>query len=336
MNIYDISKKAGVSIATVSRVLNDSEHVSEATRKKVLRVMKRNDYTPNAFARGLGLNTMKTIGILCPTSADNFISDAINTCVSKLRENGYDSILMCTGENFEDKANAMEILLNKKVDGMILIGSTFTEMEQEKNQYIKDAADKLPIIMINGFIDHTNIYCVQADDYKAMFDITTKLIAHNKKNILYLYRSLTYSSLEKLKGFEDALIKEKNNFNVNDYIQLIDGDIDEIKTKLSQLYSENIHFDAILTSDDEMAVGALKYAIKNNMSVPFDLSIIGYNNSKLTTCTNPELSSIDSKVKKLATISVEKLLKIIDQEEVERHSFVETTFIERETTSFKI
>ena len=70
MNIYDISKKAGVSIATVSRVLNGNEKVSANTRQKVLRVMEEESYSPNAFARGLGLNTMKTIGILCADSSD--------------------------------------------------------------------------------------------------------------------------------------------------------------------------------------------------------------------------------------------------------------------------
>ena len=77
MNIYDISRRAGVSIATVSRVLNNSPHVSEATRKKVMAVIEGTGYVPNAFARGLGLNTMKTIGLLCPDASDPYLSQAL-------------------------------------------------------------------------------------------------------------------------------------------------------------------------------------------------------------------------------------------------------------------
>ena len=89
MTIYDISEKAGVSIATVSRVLNDSGKVSEMTRKKVLDVIQQYGYTPNAFARGLGLNTMKTIGIMCADSSDLYLAKGIYHIEQKLRANGY-------------------------------------------------------------------------------------------------------------------------------------------------------------------------------------------------------------------------------------------------------
>ena len=97
MNIYDVSAKAGVSIATVSRVLNGNQSVSAKTRDKVLRVMDELGYTPNVFARGLGLNTMKTIGIMCTDSSDMYIANAIFYLQRELRNNGYDSMLCCTG-----------------------------------------------------------------------------------------------------------------------------------------------------------------------------------------------------------------------------------------------
>ena len=89
MNIYDISQKAGVSIATVSRVLNGSDKVSDKTRKKVLAVMEENSYTPNAFARSLGLNSMHTVGILCSDSSDVYQAQAIYYLERELRKNSY-------------------------------------------------------------------------------------------------------------------------------------------------------------------------------------------------------------------------------------------------------
>ena len=124
MTIYDISEKAGVSIATVSRVLNGSNNVSEKTKKKVLDVINQYEYTPNAFARGLGLNTMKTIGIMCADSSDPYLAKAIYYIEQKLRANGYDSILCCTGYDLDTKASSMNLLITKKVDGIISVSYT--------------------------------------------------------------------------------------------------------------------------------------------------------------------------------------------------------------------
>lgn len=114
MTIYDVSEKAGVSIATVSRVLNGSENVSAETRKKVLAVIEACDYTPNAFARGLGLNSMNTIGILCADSSDLYLANAVYHIEQELRANNYNCILCCTGYKLEDKKKYLNLLVNKK------------------------------------------------------------------------------------------------------------------------------------------------------------------------------------------------------------------------------
>ena len=108
MNIYDISEKAGVSIATVSRVLNHNSHVSPKTREKVLKVMRENGYVPNAFARGLGLNTMKTIGLLCPNAADPYLAQALAYLERAFSESGYNCLLACTGRELEAREKSVE------------------------------------------------------------------------------------------------------------------------------------------------------------------------------------------------------------------------------------
>ena len=97
MNIYEIAELAGVSIATVSRVMNDSPLVSEKTKKKVRDVIAQNEYTPNVFARGLGLNSMETVGLICPDVADNYMAVAVARLERSLRECGYNCFLRCTG-----------------------------------------------------------------------------------------------------------------------------------------------------------------------------------------------------------------------------------------------
>ena len=154
MTIYDISKKAGVSIATVSRVLNGSENVRPSTRKKVMDVIDKYDYTPNAFARGMGLHSLKTIGILCADSSDLFLAKAVYFLEQELQANGYESLLCCTGYNLDIKKNYLNLILSKKVDSIILVGSNFIGSTEDENQYIKDVSTQVPIMLLNASFDY--------------------------------------------------------------------------------------------------------------------------------------------------------------------------------------
>ena len=149
---------AGVSIATVSRVLNGNPNVSEKTREKVLKVMDELGYTPNVFARGLGLNTMRTIGIMCSDSSDPYLAGAIYYLERGLRSHGYDAILCCTGYDLDAKQKYFDLLRSKRVDAIILAGSKFVEMRAKDNAYIIEAASDLPIMLVNGFLEGDDGY----------------------------------------------------------------------------------------------------------------------------------------------------------------------------------
>ena len=160
MNIYDISRRAGVSIATVSRVLNNSPHVSDNTRKKVMAVIEGTGYVPNAFARGLGLNTMKTIGLLCPDASDPYLSQALNNLERSFRQKGYDCLLSCTDKELHARQKGVDLLKSRHVDGIVLMGSSFIEESMEDNDYIRDAAKSTPVVLLNGSLPCENVYGV--------------------------------------------------------------------------------------------------------------------------------------------------------------------------------
>ncbi|MGN0160371.1 MAG: LacI family DNA-binding transcriptional regulator [Lachnospiraceae bacterium] len=333
MNIYDVSEKAGVSIATVSRVLNGNRNVSSKTRERVLSVMEELGYTPNVFARGLGLNTMKTIGIMCTDSSDVYLANAVYYLEQDLRNNDYDSILCCTGTDNSTKQKYMELLISKRVDGIILVGSKFIDSDTDKNHYIIDAAKNLPIMLVNCYLEGENIYSAQCDDESAVYDVTSQLIQSGHENIVYLYTSTSQSGMNKISGYRRALsthhIAERSEF-----IQLCNKDIRRAKDYLSSLHEQGIHFDAVVTSDDFLAVGALKYAYEKHLSVPKDLSIVGYNNSILANCTEPELTSIDSKVEALCFTTVENLMKVFNSSDVPKRTLIAADIIKRNTTNF--
>lgn len=131
VNIYDIAELAGVSIATVSRVVNNSPLVSEKTKNRVLAVMEEYNYTPNVFARGLGLDSMKTIGIVCPNVADSYMARAVAYLERRLRGYGYDCILYCSGYGQADKEQAVELVIKKRIDALVIVGSTYAGRGEE-------------------------------------------------------------------------------------------------------------------------------------------------------------------------------------------------------------
>ncbi len=334
MNIYDISKKAGVSIATVSRVINDSSNVSEKTKEKVLKAIEEYGYTPNAFARGLGLNTMKTVGIMCADSSDPYIASAIYYIEQELRRFQYDALLCCTGYELEGKEKYIDLLLSKRVDAIILLGSNFVDAEEKKNKYIKEAAKRVPIMIINAALSSENIYCTLCDDHNATYEATKALMQSGCKDILYLYNAASYSGIKKLSGYLAAVEGDMKSLKENEYIQYINGSITNVKNHLSALNKKGIIFDAIVTSDDSLAIGSLKYAKENNLTVPEQLSIIGYNNSIMSQCSEPEITSIDNKLEALCGNCISTLMDVFNGQEVPLKTVFSAEIVKRGTTRF--
>ena len=333
MNIYDVSKKANVSIATVSRVLNGNPNVSDKTRAKVLAVMEQLGYTPNVFARGLGLNTMRTIGIMCSDSSDLYLANAIYYLERDLRSNGYDAILCCTGYELETKQKYFDLLCSKRVDAIILAGSKFVEIKPRDNTYILDAAAKIPIMLVNGYLEGENIYSTICDDQAAVYQAASRLIQSGRRKLLYVYTSISYSGINKLQGFKNALA-DAGISESPEYIRQCAKDITAARELFLSLRKEGLEFDAVITSDDSLAAGAVKYANTMGISIPDELSIIGYNNSILSLCSDPELTSIDSKVEALCTTTVNTLMGVFSGGNVPSRTTIAADLIKRETTNF--
>lgn len=333
MNIYDISNHAGVSIATVSRVLNNNPNVSEKTRKKVLSVMEELGYTPNVFARGLGLNTMKTVGIMCSDSSDLYLANAIYYLERGMRNNGYGVILCCTGYDLEAKQKYFNLLRSKRVDAIILAGSKFVEMRPKDNEYILDAAEKLPIMLVNGYLEGENIYSTLCDDHAAVFDAVSQLLSSGRRRILYLYSSYSFSGVNKQEGYRDAC-KKAGLEPDESLIRQCPKDLSAAKDMLLSLWDEGLRFDAVMASDDSLAVGAVKFANAAGLSIPGDLSVIGYNDSILARSTDPEITSIDSKVEALCTTTINTLMGVFSGMNVPSRTTIAPDLIKRQTTNF--
>lgn len=331
MTIYDISEKAGVSIATVSRVLNGSANVSEETRQKVLNVIEKYEYTPNAFARGLGLNTMNTIGIMCADSSDLYLAKAIYYLERQLREDGYNCILCCSGYELSAKKESMNLLINQKVDSIILVGSNYVYEQESQNQYILDAAQSLPIMLLNAALDAPNVYCVLSDDYASTYDITSRMIDSGVKDILYYYNSRSYSGKRKLAGYQTAM-EEHSLLPMFEFFEGSHEDISGMTKYLTALKEDGLNFHGLIAADDALALSGVKYAQLSGLRIPEDFSVIGFNNSILANCCIPELTSIDNKLELICRQLTDTLMNVLSDQPTPHKTIIPCELVVRGTT----
>lgn len=334
INIYDIAKLSGVSIATVSRVINGSPKVSEKTKQKVMAVMEQESYTPNMFARGLGLDSAKTIGIICPEIADDYMARAVSYLEKHLHHYGYGCILGCSGTSLEERESYTKLMLSKRIDTLIFVGSIYAGNSDDPAEvaYIKEAAKKTPVFMINAHLEGENIYCAYADDYQATYELTSSLIRRGKKKILFLYNAKSFSANQKMKGYEAALIDAGHPVR-GELKFYTKNDIRYARDML--LMHQNLDFDSVVATEDALAIAVLKYAKVRGIKIPEELSVSGYNNSNLAKCCEPELTSVDSKVAVLCSSTVANMMALLEhKEEIGQNLKVPCDIVKRCTTDF--
>lgn len=325
MNIYDIAKEANVSIATVSRVLNDSGSVRDITRQKVEAVLKKYNYVPSAIARGMITNSLKTIGIVAIDIRNLYYANVAHSIEQSLSVLGFNAILCNTGYDNEQKVKYLRMLAEKKVDSIILVGSPFKDPNLDKP--IEQISKNIPVIIINGYYEHPNIYSVRCDDKKALETSVEYLVSRGRKKFLYLYDAETFSGGQKLLGFKNAV----NRLNVGSEIYLVKPGLEPAYLKIEELLNAGSSFDAVLASEDLTAIGALKCLTARNIRVPEDVSVMGFNNSLLSVCCTPSLSTVDSKMEEIGRSAVKVLHKILNGEKAEPDTIIDAELVLRET-----
>ena len=334
INIYDIARLSGVSIATVSRVVNGSPKVSPKTKEKVLAVMQEYEYTPNVFARGLGLDSMKTVGIICPNIDDHYMSRAVSYLEESLHHFGYNCILGCSGYEQKERENYVKLMLSKRIDTLVLVGSVYAGKggNEFDTDYIRAAAEDTPVFMINGRVEGKNIYCACADDFHATYEVTRKFIESGRNKILFMFHSDSFSARQKMAGYEAAL--SEAGYPVRGELKFkTRNDIEYTRDML--LAYKNLKFDSVVATDDDIAIGALKYAKIKGISVPEELSISGYNNSILAIGCEPEMTSVDSKLAVLCKTTIDNMIRLLEKgEEFDSYVSVPCNVIKRCTTDF--
>ncbi len=288
--IYDIAKRLGITAATVSRALNGNPRISASTKQLVLETAKQMNYEPNRLALALKKGKSKTIGVVVPHINRNFFSGVIRGIEDELHPKGYHVIIAQTHEDGKREAQTVKNLLNAQVEGILISLAAGTH----EGDYFKQVLQKgIPLVFFDRKKELEGISSVVIDDYQGAYNATKHLIEQGCKRIAHfsVHRSLNIYE-QRYEGYKTAL--EDHQMQPDpDLIIEIKSDIEEGKKAAEKLMALDSPPDAIFSSTDYGALGAVKWLTKNGYEIPGDVSIVGFSNEPFTQFMELSISSVD-------------------------------------------
>ncbi len=315
LTIVEIAKKLNVSTATVSRALNGSSQVKEATRKKILDFTQNMGYSINGVASTLRSNKSKIIGLIVPKISMNFHSEVITTIQNELYKFGYNVIILQSNDSIELEKQATETLSSLRVAGVIAAVTLHTTDFSHFNIFLQR---EIPVIFYDRIPDYsfgsTNI---SGDDFQGGYDATKHLLEVGCKNILHISGPLEcYLYKYRSKGYKAALEKygipfKKENIYYHELTH------ENAWNTLVKAISNDPSIDGIFTANDTCAIAALEFCKSKGIDVPKDIKIIGYSNDKRTSIASPSLSTVEQFPAEFGKKTVEILMHQLNREESE-------------------
>lgn len=309
VNIYDVAQEAGVSIATVSRVLNNNDKVSLKTRKAVLEALHRLNYQPSAIARAMVNKRMPTVGVLTVDIRSENYNVAAYTIERNLSLLGYSSIICNTFGSLEGNISSIRMLLNKGVSGIICIGSVFDRTFNETN--ILSEYSNIPFIVTNYPIEAKNVCCVDFDETRGIEAVINHFVACGRSDLFFVKDMDSYSAHKKEKIFLSQMNVSGLSADKSHIIKTTRS-LEGGAAAIDMLIASDCPFTAILFNDDITAIGGMKRLIERGYRIPQDVAIVGYNDTTLARCCTPSLSSVSTNFETLGSIAVTLLKDLID------------------------
>lgn len=318
VTIYDVAREANVSMATVSRVVNGNQNVKPATRQKVLAVIERLDYRPNAVARGLASKKTKTVGVIIPDISNVFYAELVRGIEDIATMYRYNIILTNSDQQPMKEAQLLSTLLSKQVDGVVLMSDQLSDALREEMK-----RSSIPIVLAGTLDQTSDTPSVNIEYHEAAVQAVERLIQNGHTRIAYVTGSLKSSinRLHKLTGYEKALDAADIELD-SDLIVEVDNTYEEGIHAFEQLQALKEPPTAFFAGNDEIAIGILQGAKDANLDVPGDIEIISFEDSKLTRMVRPQLTSIAMPLYDIGAVSMRLLTKFMNNEKVEENSVI--------------
>lgn len=318
-----------VSVSTVSKALNDSYEISEATKKRVRTAAIKYNYSPNLLAQGLKTNRTKIIGVVIPDMRAPFFIRVLRGIEREASDQGYNILTCFSNESFEKEKSILEMLSQGKVDGIIM--SLCKESQKlQQFEHVNDLiSGGIPVTLFDRVDDRIECDKVVIDDFESTYNATKELLTSGASNILFIspFGQTTIGENRK-RGYAYAL-RERNNFHEKVlYIEEYKDFSDDLRHVL-----EEEKIDGIIAANELTGITAVNIATRLGFKIPEEISIIGFTNGLLSMNSNPPLTTISQHGKDIGRVSTKKLIERLKNSKLQfATTVIETTLIKRGTT----
>ncbi|KAA5806273.1 LacI family DNA-binding transcriptional regulator [Thermoanaerobacterium thermosaccharolyticum] len=327
--IKDVAREAKVSIATVSRVLNNSAVVTDETKQRVLDAIKKTGYKPNALARSLKIQKTHTIGLIVPDISSPFYPEVVRGIEDIASMYSY-NIFLCNTDQKEDKEmNYIEILSEKQVDGIIYMGDIIRESVK---QQLHDIG--IPIVLAGTEDAESEFPNVNIDNKKASYDAVKYLLSlgHKKIGMISGPSDDPIGGVQRTNGYKEALSEAKIRFKPS---LVVEGNFKARQAYLAMLKLLENNVDAVFAASDEMAAAAINAIFDSGFSVPEDIHVIGFDNTYLSYMFRPTITTIQRPAYDIGAVSMRLMTKLLAKEPIDdMHVILPHQLIVRESTGY--
>ncbi len=328
MTIYDIAQEAGVSASTVSRVINKKKGVNPKKRVLVESFLKKYNFEPDASARGLVQQSTKIIGILMSDIRTSHHASGTYFIEQELKKHGYSCIIINAGFSDEARKDSIRTLASRRVEAVVLIGSTFQTENTKKaiEEYLSD----LPVIIENGYIDLPNVYGVLVDEGNGISDCVRYLYKKGRRNMVFLHYGDTPSNDKKIRGFQSALhelLPQQEPVVIRLGTEAEEWQASHDATQ--RLMREIPDTDSIIYATDLLANAGCLALRELGIAVPEQAAIIGVDNSIYAKIAWPPITSLDNKLEDLSITCSNILVRVLNGDKVAHKMMIFSNIVER-------
>ena len=324
--IKDVAKYAGVSVATVSRVLNKKEPLTEKTIKKVEDAIEALGYYPNMYARTLVGGKNNILGVILSSFNNPFFAELAQELEAAAKAREYNILFTAAGTDFNEKMAATEYLLSRQVDGIIF--SSYVDPDKEAK--IRERC-KVPFVEMLHPLSDT--YSVYSDDKQGGILAARHMYAKGCKKLVHISAQTTVYKYADERTY--AFVRECANLGIDCRVYQNEYEVTNlagIRELITRIFYENRDVDGMFLSNDILATQCLAYALSQGYRIPDDIRIMGYDGIYITSLVYPALTTVQQNFTKLAECAVDTAINLIEGKETPKEILIPVELIERKTT----
>ncbi|HOQ39743.1 MAG TPA: LacI family DNA-binding transcriptional regulator [Fervidobacterium sp.] len=310
VTIKDIAQQSGLSVITVSRALSGTGYVRKETREKILRIAEELGYTKDSAASSLRTKKTKILGVVVVDNSNPFYAEVVKGIEIEARKNGYSIILVNTDRNYENEVNAINMLLQRRVDGLII-----TAVQKRTDDIAELVKKHIPNVIMGSKLKGIKTNYIYTDDEDGGYKAAKHLIELGKKNIL-LFNGMKYKYAARMreKGVKKAVARTNGDVSLHIYrtIEGFENAYQSFKSAFSNLSNQGIAIDAIICYNDIYAYAVIKHLNELGINIPNEIAVVGFDDLPFSSILNPPLTTVSVDKTRLGIEAFKALIKNIE------------------------